>query len=161
MCEIIPPFVDKIKEELGLPKDQRSLLIYDEFKGQTTKRYTHFLLENDIVHVRVPTDLNHKFQPLDIDVNGVAKGFLRGKFETWYADEIQKQMDNGKSVYQVDVDTHLSRMKPIHARWVIGLYDKLRNSEKMIENGFKAAAITEALDPEKDFGEEDPFSHLT
>ena len=30
----------------------------------------------------------------------------------------------------------------------------------MIENGFKASAITEALDPEKDFGEEDPFSHL-
>ena len=30
----------------------------------------------------------------------------------------------------------------------------------MIENEFKAAAITEALDPEKDFGEENPFSHL-
>ena len=51
-------------------------------------------------------------------------------------------------------------MKPIHVHWVIGLYDKVRNSEKMIENGFKAAAITKALDPEKDFGEEDPFSHL-
>ena len=117
------------------------------------------MLENDIVHVHVPANLNHKFQPLGINVNGVAKGFLRGKFQTWYADEIQKQMDNGKTVYEVDVDTHLSRMKPIHARWVIGLYDKLRNSEKMIENGFKAAAITEALDPEKDFGEEDSFSH--
>ena len=30
----------------------------------------------------------------------------------------------------------------------------------MIVNGFKAAAITEALDPGKDFGEEGPFSHL-
>ena len=30
----------------------------------------------------------------------------------------------------------------------------------MIENGFNAAAITEALDPEKDFGEEDTFFHL-
>ena len=51
-------------------------------------------------------------------------------------------------------------MKPIHAHWVIGLYDKLGNSEKKIETGFKAAPITEALDPEKDFAEEDPFSHL-
>ena len=59
-----------------------------------------------------------------------------------------------------DVDTLLLRMKPIHARWVIFTDDKLRNSEKMIENGFKAAAIMEALDPERDFGEEDPFSHL-
>ena len=54
-------------------------------------------------------------------------------------------MDNGKGVYEVEVD--LSRMKPIHARWVIGLNDKLQNSEKMTENGFKVAAITEALDP--------------
>ena len=69
-------------------------------------------------------------------------------------------MDNGKGVYEVDRDTGLSRRKSIHARWVIGLYNKLRISEKMIENGFKAAAITETLDPEKDFGEEDPFSHL-
>ena len=51
-------------------------------------------------------------------------------------------------------------MKPIHARWEISFYDKLRNFEKMIENGFKAAAITETLDPEKDFREEDPFPHL-
>ena len=68
-------------------------------------------------------------------------------------------MDNGKGVHEVDVDTRLSRVKPIDARWVIDLYGKLRNSEKMIENGFKPAAITEALYPEKDFGVEDP-SHL-
>ena len=152
--------MDKIKEELGLPKDQKSLLIYDVFKGQTTKRYTDFLLENDPVHVYVPANLSHKFQPLNIKINGVAKGFLKDQFQIWYTDEMQKQMDNGRGIYEVDVDARLSRMKPIHGRWVIGYYDKLRNSEKMIENGFKDAAIIEALDPEKDFGGEDLFSHL-
>ena len=111
-------------------------------------------------HIHFPANLAHKFQPLNITVNRVAQGFLKDKFQTWYTDEIQKQMDDEKGVYEVDVDTYLSRMKPIHVHWVIGLYDKVRNSEKMIENGFKAAAITKALDPEKDFGEEDPFSHL-
>ena len=152
--------MDKIKEKLGLPEDQKRLLIYGVFKGQTTKCYIDFFLENDLVHVHVPANLTHKFQPLDIKVNVVAKGFLKDQFQIWYTDEIQKQMDNGKGVYEVDVDTSLSRMKPIDARWVIGLYDKLRNSEELVENGFKAAAITEALDPEKDFREEDPFSHL-
>ena len=33
ICEIVIPYVDKMKEELGLPKDQKSLLIYDVFKG--------------------------------------------------------------------------------------------------------------------------------
>ena len=40
ICEIVIPYEDKMKEELGLPKDQKSLRIYDVFKGQTTKRYT-------------------------------------------------------------------------------------------------------------------------
>ena len=88
------------------------------------------------------------------------KGFRKDKFQTWYTDEIQKHIDNGKGVNDVDVDTRLSRMRPTHGRWVIGFYGKLKNSEKMIVNGFKAAAITEALDPGKDFGEEGPFSHL-
>ena len=87
------------------------------------------MLENDLVYVHVPANMTHEFQPLDINVNGVAKSFLKDQFQTWYTDEIQKQMDNGKDVYEVDVDTRLSRMKPVHARWVIGLYDKLRNSE--------------------------------
>ena len=52
--EIILPYVDKIKEELGLPKDQKSLVIYDVIKGQTTKRYTDLLLENDLIHLHVP-----------------------------------------------------------------------------------------------------------
>ena len=56
-------------------------------------------------------------------------------------------MDNWKAVYEVDVDTRVSRMKLVYARWVIGLYDKLRNSEKMKEDGSKTAAVTEALDP--------------
>ena len=52
-------------------------------------------------------------------------------------------------------------MKSIHARWVIGLYDKLQNSEQMTENGFITAAVTEVLDPEKHFEAEDPFSSLS
>ena len=80
--EIILPYVDKIKEELGLPKDQKSLLIYNVFKGQTTKRYTDFLLENDHVHVHVLAYLTHKVQPLDFHVNRVAKGFLKDQIQT-------------------------------------------------------------------------------
>ena len=56
--------------------------------------------------------------------------------------------------------TQLSRVKPIHARWLITLYDKLQNSEQLIVNDFKAASILETLDPQKDFGDEDPFKHL-
>ena len=65
----------KIKEELDLPDDQKGLLIYDVFKGQNTKRYIDFLLEKDLVHVHVPANLTHKFQPPDIIVNVVSERF--------------------------------------------------------------------------------------
>ena len=103
--EIILPYVDKIKEELGLQKEQTSLLIYDVFKRQTTNSYTGFLLENCLVHLHVHANLTHKFQPLDINVNGIVKGFLKDQFQTWYMDEILKH--NGKGVYEVDVDIRL------------------------------------------------------
>ena len=157
---IVIPYADKMKEELGLPNDQKSLLIFDVFKGQTTKRYADFLIENGLVHVHVPPNLTHKFQPLDINFNGVAKSFLKDRFQKWYREEIQKQTNDGKGVYKVDIDTRLSKMKSIHARWIISLYDKLRNSQQLIENGFRTASITEALDPQSDFGDEDPFKHL-
>lgn len=72
--------------------------------------------------------MTHKFQPLDININEIAKSFLKSHFQTWYSDKISKQMNEGKGVYEADVENQLFRMKPIHARWIIGLNNKLRNS---------------------------------
>ena len=47
----------------------------------------------------------------------------------------------------------------MHVRF-IGLYDKLRNSEALIQCEFEASKITEVLDPEKDFGVEESLLHL-
>ena len=128
------------------------------FKGQTTKRYSDLLLQNNTVYVCAPQNSTHKFQPLDINVNIVAKCFLKSHFKTWYSDEITKQMNEGKRVYELDVDTRLSRMKPIHAHCIIGLYDKLRSLEALIQRGFQAFTITEVVEPEKDFRGERPIS---
>ena len=70
-------------------------------------------------------------------------------------------MNEGKGwVYEVDADNRFSRMKSVHARLMTGLYNKLRNLKALIQRGFEASAIPEALDPEKYFGEEGPFLHL-
>ena len=51
-------------------------------------------------------------------------------------------------------------MKPIHARWLIGLYDYLRNNSDSHKKGFKLAGIDEALDAEFEIEPEDPFHDL-
>ena len=50
-------------------------------------------------------------------------------------------------------------MKPIHARWIISLYDTFRNSDEIVIKAFQMASITVALTNEN-MEEDDPFSHL-
>ena len=55
-----------------------------------------------------------------------------------------------KTVNNIEVNTNLTLTKPIHARWVIVLYDHLRNRTELIKNGFNQAGITEAVEKELD-----------
>ena len=73
--------------------------------------------------------MTNYFQPLDLTVNGPAKQFLEGKFEEWYAKEVKRQVDNSMEVYSIDVNTKMSVLKPIHAHWLIGLYDYMYTFE--------------------------------
>ena len=42
-------------------------------------------------------------------------------------------------------------MKPVHAQWIIGLYDHLRNSHQLIIKGFDKAGISETIDNKPKF----------
>ena len=122
---IFPYLKKKKKHDLGLPGNQKSLLIYDVFTGQTNENIKEYIEENDCVIVYVPNNMTHYFQPLDLTVNAVAKHFLKDKFELWYANEVKKQLDEGTEVYEIDIPLKLSILKPIHGRWLLGLYDHL------------------------------------
>ena len=47
----------------------------------------------------------------------------------WYSAEVQKQVDSGINFEDVDVDLKLSVLKPIHATWLVELYNFLTNTE--------------------------------
>ena len=111
-----------------------------------------------IVSVYVPNNMTHYCQPLDLPVNAVAKHFLKDKFELQYANEVNKQRDEGTEVYEINILLKLSILKPIHGRSLLGLYDHLRNNKEIIINGFESAGITEAVAQE--FLNEDPFANL-
>ena len=158
VTEVIMPYA-KQRKELWLSDDHKCLLIFDVFKGQTTDAHLQFLDENNFVYVFVPHNLTNHFQPLYLNVNSHAKTFLKEKFQQWYTQQVQKELDSRKNIYQVDIETKLSIMKPIHARWIISLYDKFRNSDEMVIKAFQMASITEASTNEK-MEEDDSFSHL-
>ena len=53
-----------------------------------------------------------------------------------------------------------SVMKEPSAKWLEGLYDRLRDSHQIIVNGFKEAGIKEAIEnpPIPDNCDDDPFA---
>ena len=70
--------IDK-RKELGQPADQKALLTWDVFRGQTTDHVAQILDSLNIKVVKVPANMTHFFQPLDLTVNGSAKKIYEKK----------------------------------------------------------------------------------
>ena len=121
--EIISPYVTKKREELKLATDQKALLVWDVFRGQMTDKVKEQLTELNIECVYVPANMTHFFQPLDLTVNGCAKQRMRKQFVTYYSSAVKQQLDSGKQLEDIEVDFHLSVLKPLHAKWLVELFN--------------------------------------
>ena len=72
---------------MGAPL-QKSLVVMDNFSGQTTTTILEKIEEQGIVVVRVPPGTTDRLQLLDVSTNKPAKDFLREKFRSWYAEQL-------------------------------------------------------------------------
>ena len=143
--KIIFPYLKSKKEELGYPKEQYSLIIMDTFKGQDNADIKELCLKNGCELVIVPHNLTNKFQPLDISINQKAKKFVSHQYNKWYADRVSEQLRRGVAPGDVKVSMKLSDLKPLHARWIVEMFDYLKQQNESIVNGFDKAGITEAV----------------
>lgn len=145
VSNIIVPYVIEKRKQLKLGDSHPALLIFDAFSGQCGEPISDALEENKILVVKVPGKCTDKLQPLDLSVNKPAKDFLRGKFGTWYATLVQKELDAGKGPSEIKVDMSMAVIKEVSATWLTGLYDHLCSSQDIIKNGFRKAGITDAI----------------
>ena len=146
-----------MREKLGLPEDQKFFsFMFSKHKQQVN---IMSILTRTIAYVQVPPNLTYILQSLNFNVNAFTKSFLKSRFQEWYAKEVTNGLNKGENVHQFDIDTKLSKMKPIHSRLLISLYYKLQNSSKMIKSAFENASIMEA--DNKKITNEDPFKHLS
>ena len=99
------------------------------FKGQKTDEVLSKLASLNSEVVSVPANMTHFYQPLDLTVNGEAKCFMKDQFTMWYSPEIQKQMEATGNDDDIEVDPRLSVLKPLHATWLVSLYNHLTSSD--------------------------------
>jgi len=93
------------------------------------------LLDEHNIHVvSIPANCTDRLQLMDLSVNRSVKEFMQSKFRDWYSAQVQDQLDEGEEISPVDL-----KMKPLGARWLVSLYNYLRENSSIIESGFKAA----------------------
>ena len=113
--EVILPYVKTEVERLEL-ETQPALLIYDVFRGQTTDKFLNVLKDNNILSTKIPPNMTHVFQPLDLTVNKFAKDFMKGMVSKWFLKQISLALENGMELEDKEVDYRLSALKPLHAK---------------------------------------------
>ena len=162
--EVIVPYLTKKKNELHLPQDHPSLLIMDVFHGQMTEEVLEKLKCNNIFLVRVPANMTHIFQPLDLTVNGHFKQYMKEKFSTWHSEQLSLALENGEKLENINISFKITVLKPLHAKWLVEFYNHITSGEKreIITRGFERAGITYALElGSSKLPELDPFAEFS
>lgn len=146
--DVIIPYVKNQREKLGLRKDHYALLIMDVFKGQMTSKVLKVLKDNHILLQSVPANFTYLFQPLDVqgDPNGYVKRLMKKKFSEWYTGKIMQGLDEGKQLAEIEVPLKLSIVKPLHAKWIMEMYNVMTSDEgrNVCLKGWEVSGIKKA-----------------
>ena len=73
--DVLVPYIEKVKEEKFLLPSQKSLLLWDAFKTQSTPKVMDILSSYGIESVMVPRNMTHLLQPLDLTTNASFKKY--------------------------------------------------------------------------------------
>ena len=93
---------------------QAALLIWDVFREQKATPVLDFLKENNIISEYVPNNMTNYYQQLDCTTNKWTKNFLKANFSTWFSKQVQKRLDKGIALEDIDIRFQLTTMKPLH-----------------------------------------------
>ena len=160
--EIIIPYVEAQRQMLGNP-NQTALIIFDVFRGQITDKVILRLTRNNIRFVKVPNNMTHLFQPLDLTVNGHCKKFMKKKFSEWYTQQVDNALQAGVKVENINIEFKLSTIKPLHAKWIVDYYNYITSEAgiNVIIMGWKLAGIYDAIKTGKsNLPSIDPFNEI-
>ena len=86
---------------------------------------------------------------------------MQKQFVMYYSEIVQHKLENGESVEDVEVDLRLTAIKPLHAQWLISMYNffTTRKGTQVIHKGWKAG-ISGLLDGTTTVPSADPFTNI-
>lgn len=147
--EVLIPYIEKVKEEKALPQSQKSLLVWDAFKAQSTPKVMETLCSYGIESAMVPKNMTHLLQPLDLTTNASFKQLEKRSFSDYFTSSIMEALQSNpdSDATTIQVDLRLSTLKPRHAKVMKEIYEhfKSENGRSTIKAGWRAAGVSQTL----------------
>ena len=79
---IILPYLSETRSKLKLSPDHPALLLFDNFKGQCTKKLLRLLDSSNVSVILIPANCTDRLQPLDLSINKATKEFCAKHFRS-------------------------------------------------------------------------------
>ena len=141
--KIIKPYVEKVRERMG--SGQPALCIFDTFAAHKTQSVQKKLEEIKVKYVVIPPGCTGELQPLDLTVNDYFKRKLKGHFNDWYSDEVERELRGGLNPTTSKANFQLSVIKPLHAGWMVSAFAQTKERVNLIRSGFSKAGLLQTL----------------
>ncbi|KAJ8313425.1 hypothetical protein KUTeg_009053 [Tegillarca granosa] len=114
-----------------------ALAIFDVFRAHQNEDFLSYLHKNRIRTIFVSVSPTEELQPCDRSVNGKFKSKLKQKFVEWHAEQLSDELKRGVRIENVTVDLKTSNVKPIHANWLLSVFDEISKDKHCVIEGFK------------------------
>lgn len=138
---VVVPHAARKRMELNLQPQQMAMLIMDVFASHRCPSVIQYLQANFICPVFVPGSCTGELQPLDVNFNHQFKHHLKTKFQLWYAGIFTSKLQAGDDLEDIRVDIRPSRLKALHARWLMEIIAVMKEEPERIVSAFEMCGI--------------------
>ena len=94
------------------------------------------LRKNNIITEYIPNNMTNYYQQLDCTIN-----------QHLVYQEVQSELKKGTSIEDISIKFPLTMMKPLHANWIIQMYNELtsKKGKKVIQEGWAKSGIFDTI----------------
>ena len=143
--DLLVPYIEKVKEKKALPQSQKSSLVWDAFKTQSTPKVMDTLSSYGIESVMVPKNITHLLQPSDLTKNSSFKKYEKRAFSEYFTSCIMEALTNypDRDLKTIKVDLHVSTLKPRQAKLMTDMHQHLKSQKgkEIIKARWRAVVI--------------------
>ena len=140
--KILIPHINSLREYHGVP-DQKAILILDDYDPHLDDAFRAALKSANIKAFYVLDCVISELQPLNADgsVNSILKMKMANEFSSYVNYELLRHMADPAACEGFRLDTTISRLKSLQAKWVMRAVEQLSVDKEAIKLGWRRTGL--------------------